>query len=201
MRQKGFIPIIILLVVVVLGVVGYFAFTKGYLSVNLPKPSASVIPSALPNTSTTSDPTENWKTYSDDLHGITFKYPLSWTLTEKEGQSEKEIVYNSLVELIKADAKINMIFNVDGIGGMPTTYEGKPFTLDGHNLFQFNGYYISNASKIVGISDSLTTLGVFRINNITYLIHLTYPVTYKGMEEKSLLQEFDQILSTFKFGQ
>lgn len=199
MRQKGFAPVIILLVVLLLGVLGYFAFTKGYVSVNLPKPSASVIPSPIPSPSSSTDPTANWKTYSDDLHGITFKYPLSWTLTEKEGQSEKEIVYNSSVELIKADAKINMIFNVDGIGGMPTTYEGKPFTLDGHKLFQFNGYYNYNNTKIVGISDSLTTLGVFRINNITYLIHLTYPATFKGTEEKNLLQEFDQILSTFKF--
>ncbi len=187
---------IILMLIAVLAAGGYLLWLK-YFSGSGTTPTPT--PIAIVTASPTPDPTANWKTYSDDLHDITFKYPTSWTLTETKGQSEKETVYNSLVELGKADAKINMIFNVDGIGGMPTTYEGNPFTLDGHNLFQFSGYNTSNASKIVGISDSLTTLGVFRINNIAYLIHLTYPATYKEIEEKSLLQEFDQILSTFKF--
>ena len=75
MRQKGFTPIIILLVVLLLGVLGYFAFTKGYININLPKPSASNNPVTLPSSSPTPDPTANWKTYTNPEEGITFKYP------------------------------------------------------------------------------------------------------------------------------
>lgn len=57
MRQKGFAPVIVLLVVLLLGVLGYFAFTKGYVGVNLSKPSASVIPNAISSPSSTTDPT------------------------------------------------------------------------------------------------------------------------------------------------
>jgi hypothetical protein len=78
-RQKGFAPIIILLVIVALGLFGYFAFAKGYLSVNLPKPLASVIPSAIPSPSITPDPTANWKTYNNSSLGFEVKYPADFT--------------------------------------------------------------------------------------------------------------------------
>lgn len=88
MRQKGFAPIIILLVIVALGVLGYLAFAKGYLSVNLPKPLAIVTPSVVPSLSTTPDPTSNWKTYTSKVQNFSFKIPKELVVLESNNRIE-----------------------------------------------------------------------------------------------------------------
>lgn len=95
MRQKGFAPIIILLVIFALGLLGYLAFTKGYLSVNLPKPSASVVPTVIPGPSNTPDPTANWKTYTNTDVGFTFKYPPDVVFTQKQDANNLQIYTSS----------------------------------------------------------------------------------------------------------
>ena len=171
---------------------GYFAYK--YL-----KPDKKQNSTPTPTTTPTSTPDEtaSWKTYSNTTHNIIFKYSPFWTLTEKEGQVEKGVTYNTKVQLLKDSTKITMYFNMDGIGGMPQNYEGTPFVLDGNNLYQYVNSY--NNTKLVGISNSLKTLGVFMLNNITYSITLEYPVNYDETKETELLNEFNQILSTFKF--
>jgi hypothetical protein len=79
-KQKGFAPIIILLVIVILGAFVYFAVIKGYVSVNFSKPSTSVTPSTTPNPLSTTNPTANWKTYYHKNLDISFKYPPDWTV-------------------------------------------------------------------------------------------------------------------------
>lgn len=88
MSEKGFAPIITLLVLVVLGALGYFAYTKGYISINLPKPSASVIPSTTPNPFPTTDPTANWKTYTSMFQGFSFKIPNQFIVSETKNGIE-----------------------------------------------------------------------------------------------------------------
>jgi len=141
----------------------------------------------------------NWKTYTNSLYGLSFKYPSTWKLTEKAGQQEGEVTYNTTVELTNKDSLITMYLNMNGIGGLPQTHEGESYILDGNNLYKFRKYFSYNGTKQVGISNSLTTLGVFELNGITYSITLTYPATYENSSEKAVLKEFDQILSTFKF--
>jgi len=152
-----------------------------------------------PTPSPTFDPTADWKTYTNHTHNISFRYSPSWNLTENVGQVEDNKTYNTKVGLSKGNALITMYLNLNGIGGIPQTYEGKSFILDGHNLYQFNKVNSYNNTKEVGVSDSLTTLGVFKINDITYSIIIAYLADYEKSNEENLLREFDQILSTFKF--
>ena len=77
MRQKGFAPLIILTVVFLLVVIGYLFSIKGNININLPKPSASVIPSA--SLSTTPDSTANWETYTDTRLKYSVQYPKDWS--------------------------------------------------------------------------------------------------------------------------
>ena len=74
MRQKGFAPIIILILLVLVAFGAYYFGTiknKTILS-----PTASVQPSTIPS----SDSTVNWKTYIDSGHNYSFKYPSSYVL-------------------------------------------------------------------------------------------------------------------------
>lgn len=66
MKQKGFAPIIIL-VLIALAVVGYFGY-KNYW----PKLQTLVV---SPTPTATDDPTANWKTYTNTAYGFSFKYP------------------------------------------------------------------------------------------------------------------------------
>jgi hypothetical protein len=78
MKQKGFAPIIIL-VLIALAVVGYFGY-KNYW----PKPQTLVINSPVP--SATTDPTANWKTISNTFLGINIKYPQNLLSDQSDPQ-------------------------------------------------------------------------------------------------------------------
>lgn len=73
-----------MMLVVVLGIVAYFGYTKGYVSINLPKPLASADPSKIPSPSPTPDPTANWKTYSNQTYSYEFKLPKNLYVIEDE---------------------------------------------------------------------------------------------------------------------
>lgn len=192
--KNKLMPILLfVLILAILGVGGLYAYKNFFIKAPEPTPTPEA------TSEPTTNPTANWEVYSNSTHNVSFKYPSSWILTETKGQVENGETYNTIVKLTKNDASINLHFNMDGLGGMPQTYEGKSFTLDGHNLYQFNKTNSYNKTKEVGLSNSLTTLGVFEINDVAYLINITYPETMIETEEISLLDEFDQILSTFKF--
>ena len=158
-----------------------------------PSTQTVVNPTALPTT----NPTADWKTYTNPIHKIKFNYPPTWQVDNKGDQDS----LNTQVTLTKDQAKIKMYFNMDGIGGQGQTYQGQPFNLDGNSLFRFVKTNSYDNTQMIGISTSLTnTLGVFEVNGKTYSITLTYSVSDSQTETGSSLEkEFDQILSTFKF--
>jgi hypothetical protein len=153
----------------------------------------------LSNPTATPDPTTTWQTYFNQAHSLKFNYPPDWELSERPGQVFDNETFGTQITLQKNDATITMHFNMDGIGGLPQTYPGKPFILDGYNLFQYTKTNDQNNPKTIGISNSAETLGVFHINDITYYITLNYPQSTSTNEENILINTFDQILSTFQF--
>jgi hypothetical protein len=154
-------------------------------------PVSTPVPSATP------DVTANWKTYTNSVQRIAFKYPLTWQLDNKGDQEQ----LNAQLSLTKGQAIIKMYFSMDGIGGQGQAYEGTPYILDGHSLYRFVTTNTYNNTRMVGVSTSLTeTLGVFEVNGKTYSITLTYPMSeFQTEAGNSLEKEFDQVLSTFKF--
>lgn len=192
------LPIILSsLVTIFILVGGYFLFmskSPKYVPINPPMPTPSDV---LASPTPIADPTANWKTYTNNVHKISFKYPTDWTLSSKDDQEK----FNASVNLTKDEATIHMIFGVDGIGGAGADYEGDSFVLDGNNVFKYNAHNTYNNSQTIGITDSLKgSLGVLMLKKKTYILNLNYPSKYNTSGESiNLEQIFDQILSTFKF--
>jgi len=185
------LPILLFLL---LAIIGYFVYSQGYLSQLIAKPTTLLTQTTQPTVTPSPDPTADWGTYTNSTHGITFKYTKTWELTA----SDETAPVNTSVKLTKGDTKITMYLAMDGIGGQGRSYNGETFVLDGNNLFQYKAENSYDNSVNIGITDSLTnSLGVFKVNDTTYSIVLNYPNSYT--EVNQLKQEFNQILSTFKF--
>lgn len=83
MNQKGFANIILVIVIVILvGAVGYFAFVKKSEPIaqqSTPTPVATQTKTSVP---TPKDETVNWKTYSNQTLGFSIKYPQGWRMAQ-----------------------------------------------------------------------------------------------------------------------
>ncbi|TSC75263.1 MAG: hypothetical protein G01um101433_915 [Parcubacteria group bacterium Gr01-1014_33] len=86
MNQKGFTNIILVVVVVtLLGVVGYFAFVKKsepIVQQPTPTPSQTNTPVSSTPTPTPKDETSNWQSHSNTEIGFSFKYPQTWKVED-----------------------------------------------------------------------------------------------------------------------
>jgi hypothetical protein len=76
-RQKGFGLLPVIIIIALIGVVGYLIYQNTQLrnlGVN-PSPALTNSATNLPETSPTSDPTANWKTYTNDKLLVSLRYP------------------------------------------------------------------------------------------------------------------------------
>ena len=78
--------IMIVVIVVLVAVAGYFMFVKksGPVAYQTPTPTVSVVKTAAP----TANPTANWKTYTSTRDGVTFRYPSSSTQVSTQYRSD-----------------------------------------------------------------------------------------------------------------
>lgn len=213
MRQKGFTPIFILIIVVfVLGVLGFFAYTKGYLSFNLPKPSASTVPNSTPSPSNTPDPTANWKTYTDKKFSFSFRYPARYTIEKgiMEAIPEGEASFNAgskedrfWVDAVYFDGTLSQFINKytaydSGVKIVMTNLNissplGELVNQNNSNvrIYQYTNHY--NQAINPGAKDIIAYTGFIVSNNFGYIL--------RSANVTDNMQEFSQILSTFKFTQ
>ncbi len=84
MNQKGFANIILgVIVVMLVGVVGYFAFVKKSTPIAQQTPTPTPTQTQKPvSPMPTPDKTANWKTYTNAQYGFEFKYPTGWVANE-----------------------------------------------------------------------------------------------------------------------
>lgn len=123
MRQKGFVPIIILFIVVLLGALSYFTFTKGYITQLISKNNIqkSITPAPYPiNTKppNTPDPTANWITYKRGDDGFyTIKVPKSWRVWQSDnGQASTMFIQSeNFKETNEYDGNIKITIIVENI--------------------------------------------------------------------------------------
>ena len=153
-----------------------------------------------PTPSASSDPTSDWKTYTNPIEKFSFRYPSNWKIdiSSENGDVNKQ---NIIIKLTNGDAQIQLYANMMGIGGVGQDYQGTPLTLDGVNLFRYKMTGADGKTMIIGLTDELTqSLGLFRFDGKTYGFSLSYPINLdKTQEGTNLEKDFDQILATFKF--
>lgn len=178
-NQKGFIPVIIILVVLI-GIGGIF-----YL--RLPKYRFGAILSTPLPTSISS--ISNWKTYVNTELGYSIKIPSTWSYDDQHSK-------------INVSFENNQNQDVDGNFSILVT---KAESIDKYLGEALSSYYKSTTLNNLSLAGVTATKVTTRLNNEStysqdwfvinknrmYIISYT---TYQEVENK-----FDQILSTFKF--
>jgi len=96
-KQKGFVLLPVIIIIVLLSVVGYSIYENTQLQKSGGNTaSQSNLPTQnLPKPSTTPDPTVNWKTYTNKDLSIRFKYPENEYTIKNDTESEMGERYGS----------------------------------------------------------------------------------------------------------
>jgi len=218
MKQKGFTPLLIILLVVILGVVGYFGYKNYQLKTQAPSVST---------TNPTPIDMSNWKTYNDTTFGFNLSYPDNWRyfVIRKELDCCGQVVFlpnESSNSLYNGNLSLNV---AETMGIVKINLE--KITINNFKLddwvdeqicFQKTECNSSQAvdTKIDGIqAKKIDSVGSFASENIVLVKNYTgslpsgsYVVTIALRTDKQSLDLFpdakselvyQQILSTFKF--
>lgn len=101
-KQHGFVPMLIIIILAVAALGGYFVYQRSLTSLTSPTPKACTQEAKLcPDGSSvgrtgptcefspcpTPDETANWKTYTNTKYRYSIKYPPSWSLVELSSES------------------------------------------------------------------------------------------------------------------
>lgn len=151
---------------------------------------ASYQTQATPTPSATTDPTVNWKTYDNQVLGLSFKYPEGYTLEEK-GQKD----YINLITNPNDPFKDQI-----GIDGQSITSKmayGSVVSIQKESLKNIQESTSSGWLRITGdgIRESegeKFTIAIYKLGNNAIKMS-TISI------DPNVLQNFGQILSTFKF--
>jgi len=198
--HKSTIVLLGVLVALVFGISGYYLGLKTGID---KKTSATATASATatstavasvsPKASATADETANWKTYTNDKYGFSFKYPNTWTITnDKPGQTG--FVDQNLT--IKGDGseEFQLWINPDGFGleGASDIYTAK---------IQNGKFIVTSKEKREPNSDFPELTPQVAIGTVDDQTNNSYTLAYSfAMPDRTAeLAKFDQILSTFKF--
>lgn len=211
-HKNGFTHIILLVIIVLVGIAGieYYAYKNGQIK----------IPSKQTDNSS---PTPEWKTYTNDFLGYAFNYPYSWEVhsiypndTYKDGSNQK-INLNQTPNITLSDDNHYIKFSEENY-----QYKNKDFKA---NAEQWLTYYLSSTSELGDSNPKVISEGKYVVggsSGIRYEIsyqkeNLEKPGTavwiYLPLDEqhllsikyasensdKSELNEYTKIISTFKF--
>ncbi len=209
--KSKLLPVLIILFAILgLGLVGYWVY-KNYLTSRRPIIESTPIPIA------TTDPTANWKTYSNTKYGYSIKYPNGWEPNRGPGNlTDEQISEQNVADFFDPNLPgedpgtgFNILINeLD-----PTSINKKCTTLD--ECFSKTFSWLLADTKIEKVAT--TFLGQpaieFTYQKTTNLYSQTWKYIYFVYQENAynihistatsrantIFDIFDQILSTFKF--
>lgn len=199
LNQRGFIPILVLLVVALLA--GYLIYQKQTTS-SAPQPTEQPTPSdeTVYNEALRS---ANWKTYKNSSYGFSLLYPPDWVVTEdKTNIKLEEKLSNTLV---KKGVQITIYENAGSLNAME--FLDKIFYKDYKEQEKLlKDSYLKNASLqpiIIGnkpatkIKELQTPPGSYGTG--IWVTDKTIGILLRSYPVADGEKVFDQLLSTFKF--
>ena len=187
MRKKGFLPILILLVIIILGIVIYFIFSHLYLLPDriLKDDIITGLPSiAFEQHPTTSDQTtpsftKDWMIYKSDKFNFEFKYPNDWQIIFP---SE----YSFTVSNKYFDPSLNGVTPLPGqvfLRFYLTHSASENYSTDKKVYRSTEGVDVIEQGRYIDPSASISIISLYRVDD----------VNVKKYEET-----INQIISTFK---
>lgn len=219
MRKKGITPLIIILVIAVIGVFGWIAFTNSY---NTPRKATST-PSTIPNPAESGLPlrvysTENWNTYVNKDKGYSYEYPpIFKTFSDKEENIEWNWFFSNQLGLDSYKKCVDEELLMEG-GCLETnnnyifhlvifTSSASETQRTGVTYDAFPNWTVGKLSDFQGQGPGLhaeayTTKGTKNYNVSIIFINILNAEKYLDNYNYSNLEDlFTTILSTFKFTQ
>ena len=212
MGQKGFVFLPIILIIAILGVAGYFAYQHGQLQTsneNATSPSTPII-SNISSSIATTEPVENWKTYTSSKNNYSIKYPS--ILQAEFGDNKTDPYATEFSLLLKEPATSNSLqLIVYKKGNFDKSLSDLVLDNYNQNKDHFQTTKISDLkhSKFSGISDYEYTFTGRALHTIDWAGAADDESTWKVifLEKNNKIYSlyirgdsvFDQVLSTFKF--
>src|SRR3989344_9525826 len=209
-QQKGFIPILIIILAVAtlmvgVGIAYYVAKQK------VSSPQSPVAPQSSTTTATTSistDETANWKTYRGEQSGVEFKYPLRlieqpFHLTGSGFYQDFRDLENKFILSFSGRANYNQVtgkpyVNLDDYLAFPDDYRARPQK----TRVLIGGQEGRQSAPVAGSENVYSIVFFSKDEKLIYTLALQTgdrqtDMTKADLEEGRKL--FGQILSTFKF--
>ena len=201
MRQKGSALLPVVIIIILIGVLGYFVYqnTQFKSRVANPSPTITSLATNSPEPSSTPNPTANWETYAGD--GYNLKYPGDYTAAPvafvsspnySSGTSVKFQNMNSSITVTESINSQNLTL-ANALGNGPELSYAQSFlsgkTIQNYSIGGVPGVGVENISA----GQSGIALDVIWIKN-----GRIYQATTSSSEGAIIL---NQILSTFKFTQ
>lgn len=227
MKQAGFAPVLIILVLAVITSLGGFLAYQNYRARLSPTltPKQTTQPSPSPKQieeATDSAETANWKTYTNEEYGFEIRYPID-LITSSELQVQYQtgvaIINEKTIRLITIREPVKDAHEEQLVFHMEVHFINKQFDLFSQQHYdmvfkeQEDGF--KRDVNIAGLHEKgIKTIGVFSgdppwgyyvlyvgLNNGKTLAILHRSPFMEGLEEKRkyYLSIYNQILSTFKF--
>lgn len=190
--QKGQTQVLILAGIVVLIALAGGIFYLGRVTAPKPQPSSTPSPTTIP------DETANWKIYTNNQLGYTFKYSYNLSIKDEppsSGEITRQELRDTTADLELIVSVQDKVIDQERLNGLGVNEVGinKSFN-------NINGTLYSTSGTGVGGSRYRQDF-VFNKNNYYFWIILS--TSYKDLNttqtEESANKIFDQILSTFRF--
>ena len=171
-----------------LGVVAFLYYQNQQLKSMLASYQTPV-PSSTPTA--TADPTANWKTYTNTKYGFSFKYPTEYKYEENNYPKEENGIYSHTI-IVVANTKD---FDPEPVG--------KPFiqlTISDSVDHKVLSELYNNTTTVDSISANGIQIDIRQATNgDKSFVFVKNKSTYEFNLDSSLMNNFYQILSTFKF--
>ena len=193
MNKKGFanITLVVVIVVILVGAVGYFAFVK---KPALPETQNTTLPTSNNNNvpqNPAANETANWKTYRSEQYGFEFRHPTDWqSRVLKEG---------SIDDIVQVFSPESYAIAVKGDSDRPTDQFAVRILYNKAYDSKLEGTNITFAGKnAVDGGWKTSAMGVTPLRIIKILVDPLITIEMSAPSSGSQKTE-EQILSTFKF--